>query len=425
MTGASLLALMFLALFVPSEYQDIKVAFLLLALAGISLLAIYSKLVWSSETLLSCLLLATFGAVNSLHGQMNSAAGAVRVLSVMAVWPILFAVLSGMLNRPDAIRMIVLTLKMTLIVLLAYFFLFLGYVGGIVPDAFYLGLSNRQGVGFHDGSIEVSMRSTASLLFLMPFYTHYLLKIDHHGWKRLFNWALVVIGLLMCVLTGRRAVQVVVFMSPFLIVMAEALVGGGARVGIRLFRGLLDWRSVVIVIVGGIALLSALARMDVRLDTLVDYFMSGFNFDDISNPDVSERVYQFRSLTHSWVNGNVLFGAGNGSHADYVRVDDMPWQYELTYVYLLFSTGIAGVLFYFGWFAWGLLRIRAELIQRDDMAAYVVPLITGVLGFGIGAASNPYFAKFDYLWIILLPHLLAGALRHQSRTMAGKYVSAG
>jgi hypothetical protein len=43
MTGTSLLALIFLALFVPTTYQEIKVVFLLLALTGVVLLVIYSK----------------------------------------------------------------------------------------------------------------------------------------------------------------------------------------------------------------------------------------------------------------------------------------------------------------------------------------------------------------------------------------------
>jgi len=51
MTGSSLLALIFLALFVPTTYQEIKIFFLLLALFGVALLVGYSKLVWSGETL--------------------------------------------------------------------------------------------------------------------------------------------------------------------------------------------------------------------------------------------------------------------------------------------------------------------------------------------------------------------------------------
>ncbi len=41
------------------------------------------------------------------------------------------------------------------------------------------------------------------------------------------------------------------------------------------------------------------------------------------------------------------------------------------------------------------------------------------LEVGIGAATNPYFGKFDYFWIIMLPHLLAGGVRFQPRGAVG------
>ena len=41
------------------------------------------------------------------------------------------------------------------------------------------------------------------------------------------------------------------------------------------------------------------------------------------------------------------------------------------------------------------------------------PRSLGVWGLGIGTATNPYFGKLDYLWIMMLPHLLAGGVRSQ------------
>ena len=93
--GTSLLALILLALFVPTTYHEIKIGFLLAALTCIGTLGLSSKLVWSSETLMACFMLAIFGLLNSVHGLLNSAPGAVRVLSVMAVWPILYAAFLG------------------------------------------------------------------------------------------------------------------------------------------------------------------------------------------------------------------------------------------------------------------------------------------------------------------------------------------
>ncbi|MFT6349724.1 MAG: hypothetical protein ACJAYB_002759 [Psychromonas sp.] len=51
--------------------------------------------------------------------------------------------------------------------------------------------------------------------------------------------------------------------------------------------------------------------------------------------------------------------------------------------------------------------------MRPDLKIYVLPLMTGVFCFGIATASNPYFGKFDFLWIIMLPHLIAGGIKFQ------------
>ncbi|MHB8759490.1 MAG: hypothetical protein ACYC5S_05140 [Thiobacillus sp.] len=40
--------------------------------------------------------------------------------------------------------------------------------------------------------------------------------------------------------------------------------------------------------------------------------------------------------------------------------------------------------------------------------------LAALIEISIGAATNPYIGKFDYLWIVLLPHLLADAVRYQS-----------
>jgi hypothetical protein len=342
----------------------------------------------------------------------------------MTVWQILFAILSIMLNRPDAIKMLVSTLTMTFLVLLAYSFLFLGNMSGIVPDSQYLELDQGQAVGFYDSTVEFALYSISSLLFLMPFWLHYLLNLNYKNKTKVIHWNVLFLGWVLCVLTGRRAVQVVVLISPFIVVATESIAGGGARVGIRLLRGLFNLRNIMLMLAGVIVLLSTFAAIDVRLDAIKADFISGFDFDDASNVSASECTNQFLSLMNAWFNGNFLVGAGNGSHTDYLRSDEQPWANELTYVYLLFSTGIIGVLFYFGWFGWGLLRIRNALIHRSDMGTYVLPLITGVFGLAIGDAANPYFGNFDYLWIILLPHLLAGGVRHQRKQVTGKYVRA-
>ena len=69
MTGASLLTLIFLALFVPTTYQKIKVVFFTTCANWCGVVGdLLIKLTWSGKTMGACFLLATFGLVeDGLH----------------------------------------------------------------------------------------------------------------------------------------------------------------------------------------------------------------------------------------------------------------------------------------------------------------------------------------------------------------------
>jgi hypothetical protein len=418
-SGFSILLLIFLALFVPTTYFEVKVVIFLLALISMMVLTINSKLVWTKQTWWACFLLSSVGLANSLHGQIENAPGAFRVLSVMTVWPMCYTFFSALLNQPNSIRRMASTFKAALVAILLYSFLYLGNMAGLIPSWMYFELDQGQNVNFdYFGTVEYAMYSVSSLLFLIPFWGHYLLKSSNEGKSKRLDWILLLIGLVLCVLTGRRAVQLVVFATPLIVLFSEIIIGQDIRGGFRLLWNFLNWKNFLLLNFLILILILILDSMGIRFASLIDNFILGFDFKGSSDAGAAERGNQFDSLMGAWYDGNYLFGAGNGSHTDYLRSDPdiMPWAYELTYVYLLFSTGIAGVLFYFGWFGWGLLRIRKDLISHPEMASYVVPMISGTFGLAIGSASNPYFGKFDYLWVILLPHLIAGSLKYQKNT---------
>lgn len=427
-TGFCLAVLIFMALFVPTSYKEIKGAALLCALLGVVILAYKRELVWSRPALLACGLFAAVGLANSVHGYFNQAPGAIRVLTVMTLWPVLYGVLSAVLNRPSAIERLAQVFGIALVGVLAYSYLFLGQVVGIAPDWVYVELDQGQDASYGRGIIEYNLYSISSLLFLFPFWLHYWLRAMQAGRANVFHWGVLTLALLLCVLTGRRAVLLVAVFSPLLIVLTESLAGKGLSAA----RNMIFRRNTLLLLLASLVVtVAAMEAISIAPDALSRSFAQGFDFAGTApsassqgsaqgfdsggiDPSASERVRQFKALVAGWRRAGVWFGAGNGSHVDVIRDPQMPWAYELTYVYLLFSTGIVGVVFYSGWFGWGLVRLKKAMSSRPDMTFYVAPMVTGVLGISIGAATNPYIGKFDYLWIVLLPHLLADAVRYQS-----------
>jgi len=84
-------------------------------------------------------------------------------------------------------------------------------------------------------------------------------------------------------------------------------------------------------------------------------------------------------------------------------LNDQPWAYELSYVALLFHTGIVGLTIYAAAIVW-IYRMGLRMIRSGDrIGLYMLPTLVGTTCFLIGNATNPYLEKFDYIWVIFLP----------------------
>lgn len=112
---------------------------------------------------------------------------------------------------------------------------------------------------------------------------------------------------------------------------------------------------------------------------------------------------QFLALLEGWEEQPYFWwGHGTGT-SKVVRSVEQPWAYELTYVALLFHTGIIGIFLYASGIAWmywkGIQMIRTGLV----LGMYMVPLPVAKSCFLIANGTNPYLEKYDYLWIVFLP----------------------
>ena len=411
--GGSTLLLIFMAMFVPTSYVPVKAGLLLLA-CSVALLGLFLGIFKINRyAFLAILSVTSVGLLYSCYGYLNGAPGAVRVLTVYFLWPWVFLLLSVYFSQYRSIEVLFKVLIASLVFIIFYSFLFLGAKAGFVPGSLYVELDQGQAVGFYDGFVEYNLYSISSLIFLIPLAIHFFyIKLKLPRRKNMCFWVILILGsIVLTFLTGRRAMLLVFMIIPVIILAEWFLFYGLEKLPIKTRRlsrssGFYMLSIFLLLIAFGL-----LHYLDFNLNKVWAMFADGFNFE--SGKSTSERTLQFFSLMNGWFDSSILFGAGNGATVDVVRSTEMAWAYELTYVYLLFSTGLVGFLFYFSWFGYGLIRVRQSLKMRPDLKIYVLPLITGVFCLGIAAASNPYFGKFDFLWIIMLPHLLAGGLKYQ------------
>ena len=423
-TNAALLFLIFLCLFVPTAYVLFKVSLILIILIGVSGKVYLGNVFLNRNTCYAVSAYCLFGLLNSIHGEFNGAPGAIRVLTVMALWPLFYLIFAIQLNSQNAVRWLNSVFTVTLVAIITYSLIFLGHEFEFLPNIIYFELAQGNKFGIYDGFIEYNLFSISSLLFLVPLFTHRLickLTVNRAIQQKsaIIEICILILALILCLLSGRRALQLVILLTPVLVISSELILGQRVR---DLINKLISWRLSVTVVAIFIGLLTFLRvfTIDIDKDVALDNMLGGFDFTGGSDQSASVRYEQYESLMRAWWNGNILFGEGNGSCTEVLRDSgDMPWSYELTYVYMLFSTGIMGVIFYTTWFGWGLIRLRHALALRKDLVQYITPIVTGIFAFLIAAASNPYIGKFDYLWIVFLPHLLAGSLQYQRTEIVG------
>jgi hypothetical protein len=262
-------------------------------------------------------------------------------------------------------------------------------------------------VGIHNGYVQITSHNIGSLFFIVT----YLLAIQFRRDAAELNTALTKTSLIMCViisaLSGRRALWLCLTLAPFLVFAVAAASNTLKSLSPRL-TGLVSFFATL-------SLFLLIWIMSFGGDTLtigfVDHLSAAFSVDD-------ERTIQKSYLVRAFYDHPFL-GSGFGVGAGYVRNEERPWLYELTYYQLLYNFGVIGILYfltiskiYFG--------IALSIVARRGAdAPYAFCLLVGLLSFMVAAYSNPYFGSFDFLLFLAVLPLLASMPKPRQRSVDG------
>jgi hypothetical protein len=328
-----------------------------------------------------------------LNGLAHGAPGALRVGSVYILWPILFVFLASFLKTPFIIikfnKIIVIG---TIISALAGIVFVLDIFLGLNMNTPALLKFQGAAVGFYEGFVEYRLFNMTTLIYGFPFLIASVLSkndavIPHYN-DHFINGIAIILTLIAAAISGRRAFWLIIVLTPF-IVGTLALFAGKYKI----FKK----SSLFIVISVLLLLLLALTPL-IDLNGIASQFLTiGDEFKE------GARYTQFNVLMNEWMEMPLL-GHGAGAAADgIIRSEKMSWAYELSYVALLFHTGIIGCCLYSLAILW-IFVTGIRIIRNDSMATPVLfPLLVGLAAFLIVNATNPYLGKFDYLWTIFLP----------------------
>jgi hypothetical protein len=388
-----------LMLVLPTTYQMQRGVLLAILLLGVTVRCFYKRWRLHKAIFFWGLLTITASLSFIAIGVINNAPGALSVMTVYVVWPMVFLYFMGALSAYEQMHAFlkviivgtIIAAMMAMSLLLEYFFNINLGIGLLLQV-------QGAALGIHDGFLEFRLYNMNTVIYALPFLLAILFM--PHAWSpckggwRTAAWVALALSVLTLVISGRRGFWLIAAMSPFIVVGLLWLSGIRAHLS-----GLIIKVGVIILLVS----ITSVILLDVDFQVIWTDFAQGFEFANADNPSAFRRREQLLHLLDGWAE-NPLLGAGHGASADVGMSDRLqPWAYELSYVALLFQTGIIGILIYGSAVAWVYIMGLRMIRRSPEAASLLIPTLAGLTGFLIVNITNPYLLKFDYLWTLFLP----------------------
>jgi len=331
------------------------------------------------------------GLAWAVYGQLKGNPGAIPTMTVMVAYPLLLPLLAFSYKEEDAPGLHSLFLNSA--ILLAVFDIFFIMTSIVSPDN-PLALLMRE---LHQDTVVIdnaetyfkfTMPNIASAIFLLPYAV--ISAFSGMPRKRLAIMASILLSVVL-ILSGRRAG----FIAPLLAIISLPVIFA-RKPKIPTAKSLIK------------ILLYCLVFLLIAVIGFSIYYGSEYYFKSIesilnfsSNASNLERAAQFYALVEG-IDASPLFGHGAGAAASYTRSETQAWAYELSYLAFIFQYGLCGFVIY----AAGICMLSYTLIfaiHRKGLRSFEFCYLAGFISFMIANATNPYLAKFDYMWVIFIP----------------------
>lgn len=398
--------LMVLSLVFPTIFITFKIS-LLVVLVSIIMIK-KDKFTYDFETLFITLIFVTIGWLWSLYGLFLDNPGAISVITVMGIYPLLFLIMSFYINFQNIISLRKVLVLITIFIILFQVVFLLSAIQ-ILPQFLYEVIKSinniEDGFSYSDGFLFFSLPNVSSFIFIIPFFATYLLvskKID-----KIYLF-IFISTLLLILLTGRRAFFLSFTVSIFYLLMLSFYLR--YYISNSSIKKLTKYSLLMFLV---LFILVSLTNINLEI-----YFEKVYSIFDFNNNESNlERVYQFNAL-YEGISNSPFFGNGAGAVAGYIRSYDQPWAYELSYVALIFQYGMFGfTLYLFGiiYIFYGLIQICKDSAVSIEIKEFILAFMTGMISFLVANATNPYLMKFDYMWVIFIPVMIINAYKIEKR----------
>jgi hypothetical protein len=376
--------LFFLILFSPAVFQIIKLIPLAILSTFTFLMIIKTRLIpLEKKLLLWILVFASLNLLHLLRGTYSNLEVFIQLLPVKVIWPFvyIFALIIPTSNfyRVDFNKIFIFS---TIAIEAYLFYLYFNFIG-ILPKSILLEINLGQSINYNFNYINLFSPSITSLFFLLPYIVSKLM-ISKKSFNKVFLYSsLLLFGIIISIITGRRALIIAILLSSFVSLFFIRLTKNDTA--FKLGKALI----IVLIIIFIMFVFITNYELGLRIQNLQNQLSQNGN---------TVRIDQFNSLIRGWLK-YPLFGAGFGVNSDVIR-STIPGAYELSYVARLFQTGIVGILIYFFMILW-IFKNLINIAKKDQNSSiYILPLLTGFTLLLIAESSNPYIGSFDGMFIM-------------------------
>jgi hypothetical protein len=365
----------------------------------------------------------------TLRGLALGAPGALYVVRVHSIWPLVYLIVVSGIDNIRVFRGLDRTITVSSIFVALFGVYLLLAAVNILPGMSLIELmftpeELAQGsyltAAFGNDHAELAYTGLMSMPFLLPYLAAAVISRPSKTEWTSKRWQ--VVSLLLCVvvvlLSGRRALQLIALLAPLIVL------GLGAFQPSRERRALVKpvlrtAAASVIVMIVTITLM--LPVYQITFQGLMERFTTGFEFT-ASTRSESEVVRrdQYQAMMAEW-SEDPWIGRGLGASAHALtRSDTVPWAYELSYIYLLFETGLVGFAVYTAGIAW-IYWSGIKIIRYGGAGAqFMLPALAGLTGMLIANATNPYLSGSDGMWAIFLPLAFINCWLLGNKTVRGE-----
>lgn len=391
---------LFLVIFTSRMYTEIKIG-LLAALMFLCVLEILGRGIRIESTyrkfvitfMFYCTLSLCVGILGGYPFSISNDFALLQYYYITPICVILFAtVFNGNIVRKEYLWKVIvcftffLTILNTLRVSL--------FIMGIDPP--YLQFLMMASIGTDDSSLTLRVSNEGSLFFLLPIFIYLVINTDNKRYVPLYL-AIVVIGSVYAILSGRKMLELLIVVAAFFAMVFKD--------GSISFARLFSYKriKIYIILLFGLFcvqfLLQDLSRrlgLDDILGMAYRTITEGLSSEAYG---VTKRTENADALINLWLESPIWGNGLNSFAKSSIASDTTKWSYEVFAQAWLAQTGIIGVIFLLSPIKYLYKKLKKQGLLRKDNRYNA--LLVGFICFIIGGLSNPLL-YFVWPWSIAL-----------------------